>query len=177
MEKFTARNGLRIAPHRDGSVRWEAGFSPTVVTAALREFFLHERDQELGRWRWPENPNYVVYPDRAKKFIEQPAVIVVNERDGATAYCGKDGAYSASGIGASDAWCEPAASAYFAAHPEPKPWHEAKHGEVWVVTYQGKEQAVISSGRYFTWPHGSQQRHDDPDITAGRRIYPEASDD
>lgn len=189
MEKFTASNGLILVPLRDGSVRWEAGFSPTVVTAALREFFLHERDQELGRWRWPENPDYVVYPDQARKYIEQPAVIVVNERDGAVAYCGKDGAYSASGIGASDDWCEPAARAYFAAHPESKPWHEAKHNEIWVLQikdchapepYRFAQDTTCADSCVFR-PVSNPKRvffdSRSPMIVDAHRIYPEASDE
>lgn len=191
MEKFTASNGSKVVPFIAPGVDDGVEVLPKIGkgvklfsddAAALRECFLHERDQELGRWRWPENPDYVVYPDQARKYIEQPAVIVVNERDGAVAYCGKDGAYSASGIGASDDWCEPAARAYFAAHPEPKPWHAAKPGEVWELTYlplgekaRTRPFGVDMSGKFRT----TQGVRVAPfiEIIGARRIWPEVSDE
>ncbi|MGO3147117.1 MAG: hypothetical protein ACTIJ6_05495 [Leucobacter sp.] len=188
MEKFTASNGdsveltgpekITVGPgeHIRGSASLRG---PVGAVTALREFFQHERDQELGRWRWPDNPQYVVYEDKARSYINQPAVIVINESDGATAMCGRDGLYSASGIGVSDKWCEPAAAAYFDALPVRKPWHDAKPGEVWALTYEGVEQAwgVGFDGslelRFIFACGDSRVSADDADITAGRRIWPE----
>ena len=140
MNDFTASNGVTITLTNYGRliVDNEGGTYPEMMAEgdhvqALREFFRAEEDERLGRWRWHENPDYVVYRDTERMYINQPAVIVFNETNGATAYCGKDGLYSTSGIGARDVWCEPAARAYFDAHPEPKPWHDAKPGEVWVL--------------------------------------------
>src|SRR5690625_4127026 len=59
-ETFTATNGLTFTFPEDGSIRWESGHPPRLVTAALREYFTHERDTELGRWRDPET-GLVVY--------------------------------------------------------------------------------------------------------------------
>ena len=36
---------------------------------ALREYFIAERDRELGRWRDPENPGWVVYLSDDKSFV------------------------------------------------------------------------------------------------------------
>lgn len=172
MENFTASNGVAVQREDQGTLVNSSrhGLMRLAVdeALALREFFLHERDQELGRWRWPENPDYVVYRD------DRPGGFrVMHEPTGDT------WTYFWDAIKDDPQFVGPwdAARAYFAAHPEPKQWHDAKHGEVWVIEYEGKEEAVVSTSRFFTWPHGSQQYHDDPDITAGRRIWPEVSDD
>ena len=172
---FTASNGVELDEY--GYMR-RAG-TLGELHEARKEFYQHLRDEELGRWRWPENPDYVVYPDRDKRYINQPAVIVVNETNGATAYCGKDGRYSASGIGASDVWCEPAARAYFDAHPETKPWHDAKPGEVWaLITDESGTEYPWGVGDGGEWVYAGGESHiplHAPVITAGRRIWPEAS--
>ncbi|QIK61774.1 hypothetical protein G7068_00035 [Leucobacter viscericola] len=49
------------------------------MAKALREFFQHERDTELGRWRWPEYPEYVV---RKLPDSNPETVIVINESYG-----------------------------------------------------------------------------------------------
>lgn len=66
---------------------------------------------------------------------------------------------------------------FFAAHPEPKPWHEAKPGEVWELTHDGNLGAwhVNGGGKEFFAP-GALLDIDNEDITAGRRIWPEVSD-
>jgi hypothetical protein len=176
MDKFEASNGLIITLTnarqtgycRYPEVRHDAtghlGFSEMV---AWREFFQAERDEELGRWRWPENPDYVVYPD------DDGDVIVLNERDGM------------SGIGQTRATVDrypnsfgaDAARAYFESHPERKPWHDAKEGEVWVLTLDGDEipymaRPSIGNNVYFEGVIDGI-KPDSTMITAGRRIYPE----
>jgi len=139
-EAFIASNGLAIIPNKDGSVWWEAGHAFTRVTQALREFFLHERDQELGRWRWPEDRNYVVYPnpvaDHELAFGDDLSLIILRESDGVMKGYAQDEDHHRNPERGSE--FARAARAYFAAHPEPKPWHEAKPGEVWEVTIEGE---------------------------------------
>ena len=62
-----------------------------------------------------------------------------------------------------------------------KPWHEAKPGEVWVLTMDGAEHAwgvgtAFDLGPEFVYAGGESNMpltwHE---ITAGRRIYPEVS--
>ncbi len=147
---------------------------------ALREFFRAEEDKRLGRWRWPETPDYVVYPDSARKYITQPAVIVVNETDGATSYCGRTGMYQASGAGAEDELIEAAARAYFDAHPEQKPWHNADVDEAWELTANGDTGPFVtkltpSGAVHFLAGNGTTFIVESPEITAGRRIYPEVA--
>lgn len=103
-----------------------------------------EEDERLGRWRWPENPSYVVY-SRDARGLE--GVLVVDERDG----------YQREFESRSSAEHLPgsipaqAAVAYFDAHPEPKPWHNAKPGEVWAVDAaslagSGRQAMIVDSG-------------------------------
>src|SRR5690606_17981070 len=75
MDKFTASNGWAVYVGTNGEIvvgepslvsdpstdDRAALFLPSQVDA-LREFFRAEGDAELGRWRWPEHPEYVVYP-------------------------------------------------------------------------------------------------------------------
>ncbi|MDR6691374.1 hypothetical protein J2X55_002286 [Microbacterium sp. 1154] len=121
MNAFTASNGISVTP----SASIVGGTSVNDVALhkreadALREFFQAEADERLGRWRWPENPAYVV-------------------------------------------------AAYFDAHPEPKPWHGAEPGDVFLVTWPGseREEAVIVPG---AWPKAWEC------VTSARRIWPEVS--
>lgn len=113
-DSFTASNGMTVERDHnndvviDRSIGCASVFMADGTALALREFFQHERDEELGRWRWPENPDYVVYP-RAR------AVLVLSESTGVTlrAERGQFSAREATVFGA--------ASAYFEAHPERKP--------------------------------------------------------
>lgn len=133
--------------------------------AALREFFQHERDEELGRWRWPENPDYVVYPG------EEGDVLVYDETElDAPRYFARESSAFPGNFGA-------AARAYFDAHPEPKPWHDAKPGEVWVITTSGRsgsDERPYTVTRYGTFDEPTFEHSiTDESITAGRRIWPE----
>ena len=126
MEKFEAKNGLQIETNLGPVVRiWEGyardkennrlrGFSylNDRDVEALREFFQHERDQELGRWRWPENPDMVVQADKGGE-----RTWVVDERNQQIT-----GWVWRVDLDCSTARAEvvAAARAYFAAHPEPK---------------------------------------------------------
>jgi len=183
MSKFTASNGIELTnlggtwgrtkilfvedshPSNPKKSR-ETNFDDEDFLA-LREFFLHERDTELGRWRWPEDRNYVVYfRSHGERFVHvyhEPSTGLHTE------YRDEENDTS---LGYSDA-----AQAYFAAHPVSKPWHDAKPGEAWVISYGGEEHAVISDGAYFLRQGGSEQEITDSRITGGRRIWPEDSND
>lgn len=171
-DTFTASNDVQVWIDHLGSVRTE---SPNPISAftshtqALREFFQHERDEELGRWRWPDNPQYVVYPRG------DSGVRVLDEGSG----IGSARLIHRNGDPDNPTAEYQAAYAYFGAHPERKPWHSAKPGEIWVLTIDDSEQVVsavqqyekdfnpISHPIYATFANGSER------ITAGRRIWPE----
>lgn len=176
MNDFTASNGLKVRRGSNGALQIGDGLSawlPTEETTdAIQEFFRVEEDTRLGRWRWPENPDYVVYPKNDGLFE------VLRESDGMVLTSTISGNHSFQDQHAQ------AARAYIAAHPEPKPaWHDAKPGEVWALSIVEREGEVLTLARQgghvrfwevadsdeepMTWGFRSSA------ITAGRRIFPE----
>lgn len=176
MTEFTASNGVVVVPGKssDEPVVLVAGrlslWEAETVTA-LREYFQHQRDEELGRWRWPDNPDVVVYHARNVNGDHK----VLNEPDGHGLLWGRD----MEPAPASSDVLESAARAYFDSRPEPKPWHEAKTGEGWVLTIDGHEQiATVDQMLDFstaseTLVNGTE---DMSRITAARRIWPVSDD-
>lgn len=106
--------------------------------AALRGFFLQERDEQLGRWRWPENPDYVVYPDGTSRRV-------VKESNGTNMSVSlfdreRMETYLDSYVGA--------ALAYDAAHPEPKPWEvDPKFGDAWAFKSADSDRELLAVWR------------------------------
>ena len=133
---------------------------------AAREYFQAERDEQLGRWRDPENPDIVVYALNMEDG-EDRCIRLLNELSGATWLDWGRVAYSGSGL------------RYFAAHPEPKPWHAARPDcdEIWVLTIHGCEQPVyvteFGGEPAFQVPGGETMSLSHGSITAGHRIWPE----
>ena len=172
MSVFKASNGMEVTLWQE-CVGWEHTRLPYGATVALREFFRHKEDERLGRWRWPENPDYVVYPpDR-----------VPNGGGGVWVLCESDPGsirYSAP----SDKTTDPseegydrAARAYFDAHPEPKPWEDAEPGDVWVITLTDRSfdpVAATWNGRGFVHIDVKPTEIPPHDIAGARRIWPEA---
>lgn len=165
--EFRARSGRTVSARSDGSVLFghaNGYLSPASVMDA-EEFFQAKRDAELGRWRWPENPDYVVYRDTsgdAIVFREQTPVGGILYRRGDDVV---------------DLESE-AARAYFEAHPGRKPWQAAKPGEVWILSTADGENAAYSvmtvreAGTVFE-SHEGRYSLDDADIEDARRIWPE----
>jgi hypothetical protein len=184
MNEYTASNGvsLQVDRYEDLRIRGAGGRTWHMVTnvegaKALREFFRAEEDERLGRWRWPENPDYVVYPGSLSMREAQ----VVSEEKG----CWGQWSEAEARRDARRDRLAAAAVAYFDAHPEPKPWHEAKPGEVWLLTFTGFETGgsspwTVRPGRLSTDPaefvypqNGNTLALNDPEIVAARRIWPE----
>ena len=175
---FTASNGIPITTKVSGDGRgYLLGMTGAVTHAtaseegikALREFFQHEKDEQLGRWRWPENPDYVVYPKD-----EYGQTVVVNENTGHNI------TFLRGGVNPHGSFFSQCAIAYFAAHPEKKPWHDAREGEIWALTIGPNTNAYqySVSDSYFEQV-GSNGTKGIPalsnSITAGRRIWPVVS--
>lgn len=167
---FTASNGDTIETRPNGDLVVKSGhdtewLSPFAVDA-LHEYLQHQRDEELVRWRSKEHPNYVVYPQGPD------AIEILCETDGRSHTCGRDCPHSRWML--SYKWAE-VQDEYFAAHPEKKPWHDAQSGELWILTIDGEQVGALAwrpaPGPTFETATGTL-RHDDPDITAGRRIWP-----
>lgn len=169
MDKFTASKGITVAADEGVTFGSEYGFTYYGVSSkqfqALREYFRAERDKELGRWRWPENPDYVVYTQGA-------GWIVMSERSANSKhYSFREHAAVGTSILAQ------AMRAYFEAHPERKPWEDAKEGDVWLLTVNGEEEALLfRHDRTFISRDGDEFAPEGSYITAGHRIWPEVSD-
>lgn len=186
METFKASNGRQIETDSNDEVRiWEddeRGKDHNMLKGysylngydidALRELFLHERDQELGRWRDPESPERFVVPRGHDGWVQ-----VWNEAD---PRC--EGIYTRSSaeihLSNPEYPCAATAKRYFAAHPEPKPWHDAKPGEVWVMTIDGSgwtAAAYLREDGRWRWAVGGFVGIDD--VVSARRIWPEVVSD
>ena len=161
---------MKIKTYEDGSARLLWDWRDIALTTAnfetLRAFFQAERDEALGRWRDPENPNVVVYP-------------CLNQDDGyGRVVWVLDEAEMVSGTVLDDRHSHSSASRYFDAHPlpepEPKPWENAKEGDYWVLTI-GVEPSLWHKGtRRLFWTDGERLSGTDlKDATAGHRIWPE----
>lgn len=175
---FTSRSGYKIEEYHNGGlyIGHRHGLSPVLTAAeadALRDFFQHELDEELGRWRWPENQDYVVYPVETIRG-QVVAVSVLNEVYGETVQYPRANTVFYSGEGK-------AARAYFDAHPEsepkPKPWHDAKPGEVWEVTHEdgrSLEMTCVMDGINLSFFNSSRLHTVHyTGIRDARRIWPE----
>ena len=141
---------------------------------AARAFFQAERDDALGRWRDPENLDYVVYLDETSPNW----VLVLDESTGGT-----DAVFKQPPKPIEDDVFIRVADGYFAAHPEPKPWEDAQPGEFWILTVDEKTDP------YKIWTDTQRVRRferverpytticlNDPRITAGHRVWPEGED-
>lgn len=165
-QEFRARSGRVVKVDENGTVVFDHvnGYLSPGSAMDAEEFFQAKRDLELGRWRWPENPDYVVYVDTSGAAIvfreQMPVGGILYRRDDTVVDMESE-----------------AARAYFEAHPERKPWQEAKQGEVWLLTYRGREAAFTADRREF---NGADENgifdcfeHSSEEITAGRKIWPE----
>ncbi|GAA5198726.1 hypothetical protein [Microbacterium jejuense] len=189
MNEFPASNGLKVVLTNAGQTAYTAVDGESESTSylgfaeflAFREYFRAEEDERLGRWRWPENPDYVVYPSALYKHpADSDEVNVVNTSNGASHRVKRADSPRLFG------YFSEAGSAYFDARPEPKPWATAEPGEIWDLTVDGVENryaAILSHGkngpyvRMFPTDNvaattvGTQATA----ITAGQRIWPEES--
>ncbi|HLS01115.1 MAG TPA: hypothetical protein VK054_03920 [Beutenbergiaceae bacterium] len=133
---FTASNGVRIKANPSMPWRYMDGYCPgTDLDTAMAEYYQHRRDVELGRWRDPENPYMVCYPFGPKvvRVLDETAGLRwdINRHD-------EDGYLPTT----SDV--REAAARYFEQHPEPKPWHNAQDGELWVLTIDGGQEGALA---------------------------------
>lgn len=181
-EKFTASNGVEVEfDDERGRFRFTEGdkahdvWTDHAMNDALREYFLHEQ----GVWRDLETGALVVRTPW-KDDHDGRAVAIIGE-----------------GILASGRWeklsggptIDGIKGRYFAAHSEPKAWHDAVEGEVWELEVEGVDDRINGKN---VW---TVRRHTRPDgtifrpvktcsvdfigvkataIKSGRRIYPEA---
>ena len=165
---------MKIKTYENGSAQllwdWSDMELPTADFETLRAFFQAERDEELGRWRDPENPDMVCYQRG------DDTVYVLDERTGFT-YA----RIRSDIIDGSDRY-DIVAKRYFQAHPDPNPWRAARPDEIWVLTINNDTEEVFRCGERGLYslktgnPIGSLLSCSHNKITAGRRIWPEGED-
>lgn len=186
MDTFTASNGISVK--FDGGLLFGASTHTTYVAAsesqvqALREFFRAERDEELGRWRHPKKPEWVVYSLRPGYTSCNGAdLLLIDEMAGSSMEYERALDDGTEYVGA-DERAARIARDYFDAHPERKPWEDAKHGEVWLIAIDGEAELPMVVDREttsfprFMEPIGAMSYGPRAGITDARRIYPEVSD-
>lgn len=205
MTSFTASNGITVENHGGNWDQTTIHFRGEVLGLtkdrthsrdvrfedrdiyALREYFQHEEDERFDRWRWPENPEFVVYAWIADTPRNARGVTVLSEsipRPYTVWEDSLDVLYGDSNDEQARVQARRAARAYFDAHPDPKPWHDAKPGEVWALMVHGIElpffrvddergEWASRDTTYMPWaPFLALNAHG---ITDGRRIWPEVS--
>ena len=119
--RYETRSGRVVKVQENGGIVFDHvnGYITPEMVPDAEEFFEARKDDELGRWRWPENPDYVVYVKCESESEPRAGVRVLHERTGRS----RD--ISRVVVNACDATVSRfgrAARAYFEAHPvEPKP--------------------------------------------------------
>ena len=111
------------------------GTAPIILSEEemdeLRAHLQAERDQELDRWRDPENPNIVVYRKPEDDDEDGRCVLVLDELSGATR------------LDWEQITLPGPADRYFAAHPQPEPrppfaaYVDKNGSAVWVTDENG----------------------------------------
>lgn len=155
---FRARSGRIVQVRDNGTVTFDHanGYLSPETAMDAEEFFQHQRDLELGRWRWPQNPDYVVMDAGLgfAKILHEPSMETTTWERG-----WRD----------TRSISDEAGVAYFEAHPQ-RPAAEAKIGEVWELTLDdgsehtvfvhadrtmGGRDGVSSGGAYFDLDDGT----------------------
>lgn len=174
--EYQASNGIKVDSETQGitglrRITFDHGNHGTSVemsaeeAVALIESLDHEKDDELGRWRWPENPDYVVYaPVGYSHYVrvldERSAILEVIHRE------------HLEGRGSLMAQ---AARAYFEAHPDRRPWNDAEEGDIWVLTGAGglEQPWRRVNGVWRSIGTDRERTYDAVAARSGRRIWPE----
>ena len=145
-----------------------SGVYTLETTEALRAFFQAERDTELDRWRDTGNPDYVVYPGS----VNLDWVVVLDESTGGT-----DVVFKQPRKPTKDSAFTLVAARYFAAHldTEPRPWEEAKVGEIWEIGLLelGPSACLVTEGDFVEISGRFEVAIGSSLIESGRRIWPE----
>ena len=144
-DTFTASNGIKVDSETQGitgrrRVTFDGNHGTLVEMSAeeavaLIEFLDHEKDEELGRWRDPDNPRLTVYPTEG---YETDEITILDDVDAETYTITRARAERSQG-----SWWHDTAKAYFEAHPERKPWEDATYKDVWVWTTADNTQEAL----------------------------------
>jgi hypothetical protein len=172
--EWRARSGRTVKQREDGAlvIGTLDGYLNREAVLDAEEWAQAKHDADLGRWRDPFEPHYVVYSEDGGD-----AARVLDERDGVTVVANRR-------VESTDTGYYGAAFRFFEAHPERKPWQDAKPGEVWELTTRDEESVPAMSSSsdsgvviFTAATHdagGTEEIVSYSDyITAGRRIWPE----
>ena len=117
--QFQARSGRTIKVGEDGTLIFDHvhGYLDPDSAMDAEEWAQAKHDADLGRWRWPENPTFVVYVIGRSGDV----VNVMNEQNGMSAqFSRNEMTFFGLPIETDDPNYSGAAHAYFEAHPTPK---------------------------------------------------------
>lgn len=140
----------------NGIIGYDSSTINELRVAALEEYFIAKRDKEFGHWRY--NEIYVAFEVHSVQPYMQNkrrTIHVLNQRTGKyhERHEGSDAWHT------SDEEVDLVAREWFAAHPAPKPWLDAKPGEWWTIEtphYNGptivKGEESASSVTRFEYP-------------------------
>src|SRR5690625_2954402 len=180
---FTASNGVTVTIEHDGYLiaTTDDGMCHATGRAALgiqarREYLTADRDQELGHWK-DEETGLLDY-----QINDVPYTVFVFDETYADhgTWTREEVGPTVVGFGA------PIAERFFAAHPEPKPWHNAQPGEAWAVALGSNAPdpvLVVNHERRPMFQYGSDQNGPErietynANITHAERIWPTGADD
>ena len=179
MNEFITKNGHRVRQFPAGNVAITNALGnlvhgstcdlPSWAAEAAAEFFEHEKDVELGRWRDPEILDWVVYPIDVHGDVRK--IGVMNELDRRTFIIRENESITGASF-------REVAGRWFDAHTAPPPWHNAKPGEVWLVTYRGTEDPYRVTDYGTLYSRGAELSLHDEYIEGARLIWsPEEADD
>jgi len=164
-----------VKSRSDGSVLFDHanGYLSPASAMDAEEWAQAKRDAELGRWRCPEDPDWVAQEGN-RDAAGRRTVHLFDE-------CTFEFHWLNDRVverGAGELPKHRVARAFFEAHPERKPWQAAKPGEVWILSTADGENAAYSvmtvreAGVVFESDEGRYSL-DDADIEGARRIWPE----
>ncbi|WP_136053466.1 hypothetical protein [Microbacterium sp. K5D] len=171
---FTASNGAIVHnPTKGGIAVGNSLILRDNESTALREFFQHESDEARGLWRSPSDPTWTA--------VRRNTMIYFQNEDHERSFH-----FVPKLEGSIRAWSgdlQALAYEYIEAHPERKPWEEAKPGEVWLFRGKGDIKPSAFMKSHVGWTNSEAvvvQR--DPALPYGgtrdesfepRRIWPE----
>ena len=163
--EWRARSGRTVKQREDGAlvIGTLDGYLNREAVLDAEEWAQAKHDADLGRWRDPFDPHYVVYSEDGGD-----AARVLDERDGVTVVANRR-------VESTDTGYYGAAFRFFEAHPERKPWHDARPEEVWLMGSGLHEFiALVGDDGKFRFADGSDMALTEEFVT-GRRIWPEGA--
>lgn len=163
-----------MSTRSDGSVMFDhvnGYLSPASVMDA-EEYFQAKRDEELGRWRCPTETDWVAR--EGVRTAEGRTVVVVNERTLDRFWFNERVRDASEDVDLAHR----VGRAFFEAHPERKPWEDARPGEIWEITRDGIGEGVYLRATHewrAIWPFsGSASPASSLNrVTSARRVWPE----